>query len=117
MISCVSTRINKATDRKFIVDLEPNVIITGSGESGEEKLYTNSYLIAGIVSKNNKPNLDLLTTLEELELEMYQPYFDTLNEIAFRLDDIGTTEKFALIKKKNSEPFNQKDSPSLGILR
>jgi hypothetical protein len=117
LISCSSTRINKATDKKVIGDLEPNVIITGIGESGEEKFYTNSYLIAGIVSKNNKPNLDLFTTLEELELEGYQPYFDTLSEIAFRLDDIGTSETFVLIKKKNSEPFNLKDSPALGMLR
>jgi hypothetical protein len=122
LLSCVSTKINKTTNlnettnQKSIGALEPNIIITGVGESGEEKIYTNPYLIAGIVP-NNKPIVELLEILEELELEGYQPYLDTLSEIALRLDAIGTTETFVLIKKKNSEPFSQKDSPALGILR
>ena len=117
LLSCVSGRINETTNQKSIGALEPNIIVTGIGEYGEEIIYTNPYLIAGIVPKDNKPNLELFEILEELELEAYQPYFDTLSEISLRLDDIGTTETFILIKKKNSEPFNQKNSPVLGMLR
>lgn len=117
LLSCVSARINETTNQKSIGALEPNIIITGIGESGEEKIYTTPYLIAGIVSKVNKPNLELLEILEELELEIYQPYLDTPGEIPLPFDDIGATETFVLIKKKNSESFIQKDSSSLGILR
>lgn len=117
LLSCVSTRINKATNQKSIGALDPNIIITGIGESGKEKIYTTPYLIAGIVSKVNTLNLELLEILEELELEPYQPYLDTLSEIPISFDGIGTTETFVLIKKKNSESFIQKDSSLLGILR
>lgn len=116
LISCVSTRINETTNRKFIGTLELNVIITGVGEFGEEKIYTNPYLIAGIFPKNNKLSAELIKTLEELKLEVYQPLLDTFNEF-YSPFEIGTTEIFVLIKKKNLEAFNQHNSPVLGILR